>query len=48
LLIVDVRATRQHEAQLGKLGMYDVARRGLRWWCWPARLVTATKPQPSN
>lgn len=46
LLIVDVRATGQHQAQLPKLGMYDVARRGLRWWFWPARLVTATKPQP--
>jgi SAM-dependent methyltransferase len=48
LLIVDVRGTRQHQAQLAKLGMYDVARRGLGWWSWPARLVTATKPQPGN
>lgn len=44
LLIVDVRATRQHQEQLETLGMHDVARRGLRWWSWPARLVTATKP----
>jgi arsenite methyltransferase len=44
LLILDVRATRQHQAQLAKLGMYDVARRGPGWWSWPARLVTATKP----
>jgi SAM-dependent methyltransferase len=48
LLIVDVRATRQHEAQLGKLGMCDVAGRGLSWSSWPARLVTATKPQPGH
>src|SRR5262245_52973810 len=46
LLIVDVRATRHHQAQLGKLGMYDVARRRLGWRAWPARLVSATKPQP--
>lgn len=48
LLIVDVRGTRQYLAQLAKLGMYDVARRRLGWWSWPARLVTATKPQPGN
>lgn len=48
LLIVDVQATRQHQAQLGTLGMYDVARKGLRWWSWPAHLVTATKPRPGN
>src|SRR5436309_3411148 len=48
LLIADVRATRQHQAQLAKLGMNEVARRGLGWWSWPARLVTATKPQPGN
>lgn len=46
LLIVDVRATSQHQAQLTRLGMHDVARRGLGWWFQPARLVTATKPQP--
>jgi ubiquinone/menaquinone biosynthesis C-methylase UbiE len=28
LLIVDVRATRQYQAQLARLGMHDVARRG--------------------
>ena len=48
LLIVDVRATGQYQAQLAKLGMDDVARRGLGWWFWPARLVSATKPQPVN
>jgi ubiquinone/menaquinone biosynthesis C-methylase UbiE len=48
LLIVDVRATRQYQAQLAKLGMNDVARRGLGWWFQPARLVTATKPQSGN
>ena len=48
LLIVDVRATRQHQAQLTRLGMHDVARRGLGWWFQPARLVTATKPQPGH
>ena len=31
LLIADVRATRQYQAQLAKLGMNDVARRGLGW-----------------
>src|SRR5207244_5522879 len=46
LLIVDVRATGQYQAQLARLGMDDVARRGLAWWFQPARLVTATKPQP--
>ena len=46
LRIVDVRATRQYQAQLAKLGMDDVARTGLGWWFWPARLVSATKPQP--
>ena len=48
LLIVDVRATRLYQAQLAKLGMYDVARRRQGWWSWPARLVTATKPQPGD
>jgi hypothetical protein len=28
--------------------MHDVARRGLGWWFQPARLVTATKPQPGH
>lgn len=45
MLIVDVRGTQQHRAQLAKLGMNDVDRTALRWWSWPARLVTATKPQ---
>ena len=48
LLIVDVRATRRYQAQLARLGMHDVARRGLGWWFQPARLVTATKPQPGH
>ena len=48
LLIVDVRATRQYQVQLARLGMDDVARRGLGWWFQPARLVTATKPQPGT
>jgi ubiquinone/menaquinone biosynthesis C-methylase UbiE len=48
LLIVDVRATRQHQAQLGRLAMDEVARRRLRWWFSPAHLVTATKPQPGR
>ncbi len=48
MLILDVRGTRQYQAQLVKLGMYDVARRWLVWWSWPACLVNATKPQRSN
>ena len=46
LLVVDVRGTRRHQVQLGALGLRDVARRGLAWWAWPTRLVTATKPRP--
>ena len=45
LMIVDVRATRQYQAQLAKIGMNDVARRWLGWWFGLARLVTATKPE---
>ncbi len=51
LLIADVRATRQYQLRLAKLGMADVARPGLGWrfwWCgpWVATLVvTATKPE---
>jgi ubiquinone/menaquinone biosynthesis C-methylase UbiE len=51
LLIADIRATRQHQARLAKLGMTDVTRRGLGWRCWwggpwaPTRLVKATKPE---
>ena len=48
LLIVDVRATRQYQAQLALLGMNDVAHRGLGWRCWPTRVVTATKPEQGN
>jgi ubiquinone/menaquinone biosynthesis C-methylase UbiE len=50
IMIVDIRATGQYQAQLTKLGMNDVARRRLgrrSWWGGPwvvARLVTATKP----
>jgi SAM-dependent methyltransferase len=47
LLIVDIRATRQHQAQLARLGMNDVARRRLGrgvWWV-VTRVVTATKPE---
>ena len=44
LMIVDVRATRQYQAQLAKIGMNDVARRWLGWRFGLARLVTATKP----
>ena len=46
LMIADVRATRQHQAQLAKLGMKDVARRRLGGlFLGLVRLVTATKPQ---
>jgi arsenite methyltransferase len=50
LVIADIRATGQHEAQLAKIGMNDVARRRLGWRFWwggpwaATRLVTATKP----
>jgi ubiquinone/menaquinone biosynthesis C-methylase UbiE len=51
LMIADIRGTRQHEAQLAKLGMSAVARKRLGWrfwWSGPwalTRLVTATKPE---
>lgn len=45
LMIVDVRATRQYQAQLAKIGMNDVTRRWLGWRFGLARLVTATKPE---
>jgi ubiquinone/menaquinone biosynthesis C-methylase UbiE len=45
LMIVDLRATRQHQTQLAKIGMNDVARRWLGWRFGMARLVTATKPE---
>jgi arsenite methyltransferase len=50
LLIVDVRGTRQYQAQLARMGLKDVARRRLgrpSWWgaLWAATCqVTATKP----
>jgi arsenite methyltransferase len=44
LMIIDVRATRQHQAQLARIGMNDVARRWLGWRFGIAKLVTATKP----
>src|SRR5262245_37493113 len=49
LMIADIQGTRQHEAQLAKLGMSDVARRRLGWRFWwggpwgATRLVTATR-----
>ena len=51
LMIADIRATRRHQAQLAKIGMSDVARRGLGWrfwWSGPLAvtgIVTATKPE---
>lgn len=51
LMIADIKATRQHQDQLTKLGMCDVARRRLGWRLWwggpwgATRLVTATKPK---
>src|SRR3954470_9273472 len=48
LLIVDVRGTGRHRAQLARMGMTDVARRWLGWWFWPAHLVSATKPQAGD
>src|SRR5690242_18800628 len=50
LMIADIRATRQHRAQLAKIGMNDVARRRLGWRFWwggpwaATPIVTATKP----
>src|SRR5262249_23929922 len=49
LLIADIRGTRQHQAQLAKIGMSDVTRKRLGWRFWwggpwsATRLVTATK-----
>jgi arsenite methyltransferase len=51
LMIADIRATRQHQEQLAKLGMNVVPRRRLGWRFWwggpwgATRLVTATKPE---
>jgi len=50
LMITDVRATAQYEAQLASMGMNDVIRRRLGWQFWRAGasaatpIVTATKP----
>ena len=50
LMIADIWATGLYRTHLVKLGMIDVARRGLGWRMWwsgpwlPTRLVTATKP----
>ena len=50
MLISDVRATRQYQARLTKLGMDEVTRRRLGWKYWRYGLlaamvvVTATKP----
>jgi hypothetical protein len=50
LMIADIWATSQHCARLAKLGMIDIARRGLGWRMWwsgpwvATRLVSATKP----
>ena len=54
LMIADIRATRQHEGRLAKLGMSGVARRRLGWRFWwggpwgATCLVTATKPECRN
>ncbi|MEO8032702.1 MAG: class I SAM-dependent methyltransferase, partial [Gemmatimonadota bacterium] len=51
LMIADIRATGQYQARLAKIGMSDVARRGLGWrfwWSGPwavTGIVTATKPE---
>ncbi len=51
LMIADIRATRQYQAQLAKIGMSDVARRGMGWRFWwsgpwaATGIVTATKPE---
>ena len=54
LLIADIRGTRQHQAQLAKIGMSDVTRRRLGWQFWwggpwaATRLVTASKPKAAT
>ena len=51
LMIADIRATGLYQTQLAKIGMSDVARRGLGWrfwWSGPwavTGIVTATKPE---
>jgi SAM-dependent methyltransferase len=54
LVLVDLRATREHQARLAKIGMSDVARRGLGWrfwWSGPLAvtgIVTAAKAERRN
>jgi len=54
LMIVDIRCTRQYEAQLVKLGMSAVTRRRMGWQSWwggpwiATRVVTASKPEIRN
>ena len=54
LMIADIRATRQYQVRLAKIGMSGVARRGLGWrfwWSGPLAvtgIVTATKPERRN
>jgi ubiquinone/menaquinone biosynthesis C-methylase UbiE len=51
LMIADLRATRQHQAHLARIGMSGVTRRPLGWRLWwggpwdATSLVTATKPE---
>jgi arsenite methyltransferase len=51
LMVADIRATRQYQAQLAKIGMNDVVCSRLGWQFWwggpwaATRLVTATKPE---
>ena len=54
LMIADIWGAGVYRAHLAKLGMIDVACRGLGWRMWwsgpwlPTRLVTATKPERRN
>jgi arsenite methyltransferase len=54
LLIADIRGTRQHQAQLARIGMSDVIRGRLGWRFWwggpwaATRLVTVTKPKAAT
>jgi SAM-dependent methyltransferase len=45
LMIADVRFTGQYRAHLARIGMSDVACRGLGWRFWPSFLVSATKAE---
>jgi cyclopropane fatty-acyl-phospholipid synthase-like methyltransferase len=53
LFIADLWATQQYAADLARIGMIGITRRGLGWRLWwsgpwlPTRLVTATKPHCS-